>query len=62
MAFKKCKYCGGKNIRFYKSDIFGGRKPTYTVMCGDCHNETGEYASKDAAFNAWNKKNFKEVK
>ena len=59
MSFKKCKYCRGKNIRFYKNDTFGTRKPSYTVMCEDCYNETGEYASKDAAFNAWNRKNSK---
>lgn len=59
MSFKKCKYCGGKNIRFYKSDTFGTREPTYTVRCDDCYNETVVYASRDAAFKAWNRENSK---
>lgn len=59
MSFKKCKYCGGKKIRFYENDTFGTREPSYEVWCEDCRNRTKKYASRDAAFNAWNKENSK---
>lgn len=57
MSFKKCKYCGGKNIRFYENDIFGTK--AISVWCEDCRNHTGEYTSRDAVFSAWNKENSK---
>lgn len=62
MAFKKCKYCGSKDIRFTESFSTYTLNKTYGVVCEKCGNSTNYYATRDTAFKRWNEENSQEVK
>lgn len=52
LELKPCPFCGSYNVNWVPG-ITGQR---YAVECAHCGSQSMEYATKEAAFTAWNKR------
>ena len=61
MHIERCPFCGGEGkVHMSQDNVDYGGVYEYLVACTDCLASTGRYIMKEAAIQAWNKRDVKD--